>query len=77
MTQFRNLPPEQREAQKLIHEWNADEALWRRLAGRRRARRRVLSGLSEAELQELHLREHARHRPPPDCIGRRLPRGTR
>jgi hypothetical protein len=67
-----NLPSEQRETQRLVDQWNADEALWRRLALRRRRRRRFRSGLSEAQLRELDLREHAAERLPDDCIGRRL-----
>jgi hypothetical protein len=77
MTHYKNVPPEQREVQRLIDQWNADEALWRRLARRRRARRHVLSELSEAELRELDLREHAAQRPPDSCIGRPLSRGAR
>jgi hypothetical protein len=77
MTHYRNVPPEQREVQWLVDQWNADEALWRRLTRRRSARSHVFSGLSEAELRELDLREHAAQRPPDSCISRSLSRGTR
>jgi hypothetical protein len=34
-----NLPAEQRETPRLVDQWNAEEALWRRLAVQRRRRR--------------------------------------
>lgn len=69
MHPFHNLPPEQRELQRRVDQWNADEALWRNLEPKRRLRRKLLRGLSQRQLRELDLREHATARSPEDCIG--------
>jgi hypothetical protein len=69
MNPFHNLPPHQRASQRMVDQWNADEALWRRLAPRRRLRRKKLRGLTRRQLRDLDSREHARQRPPDDCIG--------
>jgi len=69
MNPYYNLPPQQRMLQRSVDQWNADEALWRRLASRRRLRRKLLCGLSKNQLHELDLREHAANRPPDDCVG--------
>ncbi len=64
-----NLPPEQRVTQRLVDQFNADERLWRKLEPRRRARRKLLSHLSEKQLKKLDLDEFARERPPLECVG--------
>jgi len=69
----RNLLTEQHRVQRLVDRFNADEALWRRLAVRRRLRRSLRKGLSEEQLHELDLRDFARSKPPVDCIGEPLP----
>jgi hypothetical protein len=43
MNPFYNLPPTQRETQRFVDEFNADERLWRKLEPRRRARRKILT----------------------------------
>ena len=48
---------------------DTDESLWRKLEPKRRLRRKMLRGLSQRQLRELDLREHAAARPPVDCIG--------
>jgi hypothetical protein len=45
MNPFYNLPPTQRETQRFVDEFNADERLWRKLEPRRRARRKILTDL--------------------------------
>jgi hypothetical protein len=69
----RNLPSEQQRTQRLVDRFNTDEALWRRLAARRRLRRWLRKDLSEEQLHERDLRDFARSKPPVDCIGEPLP----
>jgi hypothetical protein len=67
---YYNLPPGQRPTQRLVDQFNADEALWRKLEPRRRARRKLLRRLvSRKTLKQLDLLEFAHERPPLDCIG--------
>ena len=73
MNPYDNLPPEQRAVQRLVDQWNADEALWRKLKPRRRLRRALRKDLSEEDLRELDLREFANAKLPVDCIGEPLP----
>ncbi len=47
-----NLPPEQRLTHRLVDQFNAAERLWRKLEPRRRARRKLLSHLSEKQLKK-------------------------
>jgi hypothetical protein len=68
-----NLPPEQRQVQRLVDQWNADERLWQKLEPSRRRRRALRKNLSEAQLHELDLREFATAKPPVDCIGEPFP----
>jgi len=69
MNPFPNLPPEQHELQRRVDRNNAEEALWRKLAPRRRLRHKLLRVLGKRALHELDLRELATARPPEDAIG--------
>ena len=70
MSPYYNLPSEQRLAQRLIDQFNADERLWEKLEPRRRARRKLLRKVLPAkELKKLDLLEFANAHPPLDCIG--------
>ncbi|MGO8931320.1 MAG: hypothetical protein ACLQU3_31065 [Limisphaerales bacterium] len=69
MNPYYNLPPEQRPTQRLADQFNADEALWRKLEPRRRARRKLRPRLSRKKLKKADLLEFAKARPPQDCIG--------
>ena len=73
MNSFYNLPTEQREVQRRVDRNNADEALWRKLAPRRRLRRKLLRVLGKRALHELVLREHAAASPPEDGVGQWQP----
>jgi hypothetical protein len=65
-----NLPAEQRALQRQVDQYNADARLWRKLAPKRRARRRLLRRvLSRKRLKKLDLKEFAAARPPVECIG--------
>jgi hypothetical protein len=73
MNPYDNLPPEKRRLQRLVDHYNADALLWRKLARKRRARRRLLGrALPRKRLKELDLQEFAAARPPQDCIGERI-----
>ena len=69
MNLYYNLPLEQRATQRLVEQYNADERLWEKLEPRRRARRKLLTVLSEEKLKKLDLLEFARARPPQECVG--------
>ena len=70
MNPYYNLPPEQRSLQRLVEQNNAAARLWRKLAPKRRARRRLLRHfLSREQLKQLDLEEFARAKPPQECIG--------
>lgn len=70
MNPYYNLPPEQKRLQRLVDQYNAEAGLWRKLASKRRARRRLLRWvLSRKKLKKLDLKEFANARPPLDCIG--------
>jgi hypothetical protein len=51
-----------------VEQFNADEALWRKLEPRRRARRKLRPRLSRKKLKKADLLEFAKARPPQDCI---------
>ena len=70
MNPYRNLPEEQRRAQELVAQFNADERLWRRLESKRRLRRRLYPRMSAKLRKHLYLLEFAAARPPQDCVGR-------
>jgi len=70
MNPYRNLPEEQRRAQELVAQFNADERLWRRLESKRRLRRRLYPRMSAKLRKQLYLLEFAAARPPQDCVGR-------
>jgi hypothetical protein len=72
MNPLHNLPANQRDLQRRVDQWNADEALWRNLEPKRRLRHTMRQGLTRGQLRELDLREHAAARPPEDCIGSQL-----
>jgi len=69
MNPYYNLPPGQRMTQRLVDQFNADERLWRKLAPKRNARRKLRPRLSKKKLKKLDLREFAKARPPQDCVG--------
>jgi hypothetical protein len=71
MKRYDNLPPEQRPAQRLADQFNADERLWRRLASKRKRRRKNLPFVSAELHRQLDLLEFALARPPQDAIGER------
>jgi len=69
MNPYYNLPPEQRFTQRLVDQFNTDERLWKKLAPRRRARRKLLKKLLPPKvLKEFDLLEFARERPPLECV---------
>ena len=68
MNLYCNLPPEQRPTQRLADQFNADEALWRKLEPRRRARRKLRPRLSRNKPKKADLLEFAKARPPQDCV---------
>jgi hypothetical protein len=74
MNPYPNLPPEQRPAQRLVDQFNADERLWKKLEPNRAARRKIRPPLSSAKLKKLALQEFAQASPPPDCIGQAIQR---
>jgi hypothetical protein len=65
---YYNLPPEQRPSQRFVDQFNADEALWRKLEPLRRARRKLRPRLSRKKLKKADLLGFAKARPPQDCI---------
>ena len=70
MNPYYNLPPQQRPLQRLVDQYNADARLWKMLAPKRRARRRLLRRfLSRKHLKQLDLDEFSKTRAPQDCIG--------
>ena len=69
MTPYYNLPREQRPIQRLVDQYNADAGLWRKLAPRRKARRKLRPRLSKKKLKKLDLAEFGKARPPQDAIG--------
>ena len=70
VTEFDHLPAEQRRAQEIAAQFNADEQLWRKLESRRRLRRRLYPRMSAKLRKQLDLLEFAAARPPQDCVGR-------
>jgi hypothetical protein len=74
MNPYPNLPPDQRPAQRLVDQFNADERLWKKPEPNRAARRKIRPPLSSAKLKKIALREFAQASPPPDCIGQAIQR---
>ena len=72
MNPYYNLPSPQRELQRLVEQFNDDEALWRSLGRNRRARRKLLKKLTKLQHTTLDLLEFAAARPQDDCIGQRM-----
>ncbi|OGQ82172.1 MAG: hypothetical protein A3F90_10030 [Deltaproteobacteria bacterium RIFCSPLOWO2_12_FULL_60_19] len=70
MNPYRNLPEQQRRAQEIVAQFNADERLWRRLESKRRLRRRLYPRMSAKLRKQLDLLEFAATCPPQDCVGR-------
>ena len=70
VTGFDHLPPEQRRAQEIVAQFNADEQLWRNLESSRRLRRRLRPRMSAKLRKQLDLLEFAAARLPQDCVGR-------
>lgn len=71
---YPNLPRNQHDIQRLVDQFNADEAHWRSLEPRRRLRRRILRRLKKKEHRALDLLEFPRLRPADDCIARIMPK---
>jgi hypothetical protein len=69
MSPLHDLPANQRDLQRRVDQWNADEALWRKLEPKCRLRRKLRHELNHRQLREPDLREHAAARPPEDRIG--------
>ena len=69
MKRYDNLPPRQREAQRRVDRFNADEQLWRSLEKKRRRRRKLNPRLSSAGRKVLNRLEFAEACPPEDAIG--------
>ena len=69
MNPYYNLPPEQRRTQRLSDQFNADEKLWKKLAPKRRARRKLRPRRSHKKLKQIDLLEFAKTHPPLDCVG--------
>jgi hypothetical protein len=69
MNPLYNFPPEQRITQRLVDQFNADERLWKKLAPKRRARRKLRPRPSLKALKNLDLLEFAKARPPLECDG--------
>ncbi len=69
MNPYYNLPPEQRMIQRVVDQFNADERLWKKLAPKRRARRKLRPRLSRKKRKKLDLLDCVKARPPQDCIG--------
>ncbi|MEI7733467.1 MAG: hypothetical protein WCO56_28105 [Verrucomicrobiota bacterium] len=68
MNPYYHLMPAQRATQRLVDQFNADAALWRKLEPNRRLRRQARPRLSQRKLKALALVDFARHRPPQECI---------
>jgi hypothetical protein len=68
MKSYNNLPPHQHQIQRLGDQFNADERLWRSLAGERRLRRKGQPRLSAKQRRLLDLLEFSKARPPQDCV---------
>ena len=68
MTRYPNLPQNQQNVQRLIDQFNQDEAFWQSLEVRRHARRKILPRLKEQH-QALDLLEFTALRPADDCVG--------
>ena len=64
-----NLPDRQQSLQRLIDQFNTDEAFWQRLEERRQLRRKALRRLTKKQRHALDLLEFTRLRPLDDCIG--------
>jgi hypothetical protein len=69
MKRYDNLPPEQRPAQRLADQFNADERLWRSLEGKRKRRRKLGPRLPKKLHKQIDQLEFATARPTQDCIG--------
>jgi hypothetical protein len=69
MKPYYNLPLYQRNLQRLVDQFNSDEAVWRSLEKYRRLRRKVLR-LTKKQHEALDRLGFEAARPPDDCIGR-------
>jgi hypothetical protein len=69
MKPYFNLPLHQRNLQRLVDQFNSDEAVWRSLEKYRRLRRKLLR-LTRKQNEALDRLEFAAARPADDCIGR-------
>ena len=69
MKAYHNLPVTQRDVQRLVDEFNADERLWCSLRYARKRRRKILQQLAWKDRRVLDLLEFARLRRADDCIG--------
>lgn len=64
-----NLPPHQQAVQRLADEFNAAEAIWRKLEWKRKLRRLLHPKMSWKKRKQVDLADFAPAQPPKDCIG--------
>ena len=74
MKAYHNLPVTQRDIQRLVDEFNADERLWCSLRYARKWRRKILRRLAWKDRRVLDLLEFATLHSANDCIGEPLRR---
>jgi hypothetical protein len=55
--------------QRLINEFNADEAVWRKLAWKRRLHRLLRPKMSRKKRRQMDLADFAVSQPPKECVG--------
>lgn len=75
MKPYNNLPAQQRQAQRIANEFDAEEQRWRSQGRKRRNRRMRRPNLSPEAHNALDQLEFARARPILDCIGVEYPTG--
>jgi len=68
MNPYYTLPQDQRRAQQLVAQFNADERLWRSLAHNRRRRSKLCPRMPAKDRKLLDLAEFTALRPPQDCV---------
>ena len=68
-SRYSNIPDHQEQTQRIVDQFNRDEAFWRSREPHRRSRRRRRRGLGAKAQYAIELLEFASLRPPEDCIG--------
>ncbi|MBI3111145.1 MAG: hypothetical protein HYZ01_06190 [Ignavibacteriales bacterium] len=69
MFPYANLPPQQRQTQRLVDAFNADEAHWQSLQENRRRRRKLFKKLTKEQHRRLDLIAFEATRAAADCVG--------